>query len=211
LLGLPRHGPASGPKLAPATPLGEAHSLPGQKLLQLMGRPRPHGSSTCFVPPSKCHVLVGRLIKADGRSPRDSALGPKCQFAAVPRYGRCRWNTGRSVDVADTAGLDPSRSSAMIFRCNAHCSFSIRVRAAPDPRIRARRCRRGCCLRLAGVRTPSILEKFVKVLEQRKPKGVPRRNRRHFLRPLDPTAWFRTPFLSLLRSSGGIWKMPSWT
>src|SRR5580698_7862032 len=30
------------------------------------------------------------------------------------------------------------------------------------------------------------LKKFVRVLEQRKPRGVPRRSERHFLRPLDP-------------------------
>jgi hypothetical protein len=78
-----------------------------------------------------------------------------------------------------------SRSSPCCCAVDAHRGFLIRVRAAPDPRIRARRCRRGC-LRLAGVRTPSILKKFVKVLEQRKPKGVSRPNRRHFLRPPGP-------------------------
>jgi hypothetical protein len=31
-----------------------------------------------------------------------SLPGPKRQFAAVQRHGRCWWNTGRSVDVADT-------------------------------------------------------------------------------------------------------------
>jgi hypothetical protein len=36
-----------------------------------------------------------------------SIHGPKCQFAAVQRYRYCRWNTGRSVDVADTDGPDP--------------------------------------------------------------------------------------------------------
>jgi hypothetical protein len=34
-----------------------------------------------------------------------TAPGPKRQFAAVQRYGRCRLNTGRSVDAADTALL----------------------------------------------------------------------------------------------------------
>jgi hypothetical protein len=38
-----------------------------------------------------------------------SVPGPKRQFAAVQRYGRCRWNTGRSVDVAETAAPDPER------------------------------------------------------------------------------------------------------
>jgi hypothetical protein len=37
----------------------------------------------------------------------ESAIGPKRQFAAVQQYGRCRWNTGRSVDVAETAAPDP--------------------------------------------------------------------------------------------------------
>jgi hypothetical protein len=41
------------------------------------------------------------------------------------------------------------------------------------------------------------LKNFAKVLEQRKHKGVPRQNRRHFPRPLDPAAWFRTLFLKL--------------
>jgi hypothetical protein len=41
-----------------------------------------------------------------------TARGPKRQFAAVQRHGRCRWNTGRSVDVADTAALDPLRKSS---------------------------------------------------------------------------------------------------
>jgi hypothetical protein len=45
--------------------------------------------------------------------------------------------------------------------------------------------------------TPSISKNFVKVLEQRKPKGVPRPSRRHFLRSLDPAAWFQTAFLNL--------------
>jgi hypothetical protein len=31
------------------------------------------------------------------------------EFAAVQRYGRCQWNTGRSVDAADTAAPAPSR------------------------------------------------------------------------------------------------------
>jgi hypothetical protein len=35
-----------------------------------------------------------------------AGFGPKRQFAAAQRYGRCRWNTGRSVDAADTAA-DP--------------------------------------------------------------------------------------------------------
>jgi hypothetical protein len=38
------------------------------------------------------------------------AFGPKRQFAAVQRYGHCRRNTGRSVDVANTAAPDPLRS-----------------------------------------------------------------------------------------------------
>jgi hypothetical protein len=42
-----------------------------------------------------------------------SLFGPKRQFAAVQQYGRCRWNTGRSVDVADTAVPDPSRTPSM--------------------------------------------------------------------------------------------------
>jgi hypothetical protein len=54
------------------------------------------------------------------------------------------------------------------------------------------------------------LKKFVKVLEQRKPKGVASRNRRQFFpRPLDLTAWLRTP--TCHRSSGGIWKMSLWS
>jgi hypothetical protein len=37
-------------------------------------------------------------------APRAPSIhGPKRQFAAVQRYGRCRWNTGRSVDAAHTA------------------------------------------------------------------------------------------------------------
>jgi len=40
-----------------------------------------------------------------------SAPSPKRQFAAVQRYGRCRWNTGRSVNVADTAAPDHDRTS----------------------------------------------------------------------------------------------------
>jgi hypothetical protein len=32
------------------------------------------------------------------------SLGPKRQLAAVQRYGRCRWNTGLSVDAAHAAG-----------------------------------------------------------------------------------------------------------
>jgi hypothetical protein len=40
-----------------------------------------------------------------------SAAGPKRQFVAVQRYGRCRWNTGRSVDVADTVAPDPQPTS----------------------------------------------------------------------------------------------------
>jgi hypothetical protein len=39
-----------------------------------------------------------------------AGLGPKRQFAAVQRYGRCRWNTGRSADVADAAAPDPNRA-----------------------------------------------------------------------------------------------------
>jgi len=40
---------------------------------------------------------------------RMSLHGPKRQLAAAQRYGRCRWNTGRSVDAADTAAADPQR------------------------------------------------------------------------------------------------------
>jgi hypothetical protein len=40
-----------------------------------------------------------------------SAHGPKRQFAAVQRYGRCRRNTGRSVDASDTAAPDPKQPS----------------------------------------------------------------------------------------------------
>jgi hypothetical protein len=35
--------------------------------------------------------------------------GPQRQFAAAQRYDRCRCNTGRSVDAADTAAPLPSR------------------------------------------------------------------------------------------------------
>jgi hypothetical protein len=44
---------------------------------------------------------------------------PKCQFAAVQRYGRRRWNTGRSVNMADTTAADrsssPSRGSGFLL------------------------------------------------------------------------------------------------
>jgi hypothetical protein len=40
-----------------------------------------------------------------------SPIGPKRQFAAVQRYGRCRRNTGRSVDVADTAAPAPKQTN----------------------------------------------------------------------------------------------------
>jgi hypothetical protein len=52
----------------------------------------------------------GRFAKRSDFSlaPRAPSIhGPKCQFAAVQRYGCCRSNTGRSVDVADTDGPDP--------------------------------------------------------------------------------------------------------
>jgi hypothetical protein len=39
-----------------------------------------------------------------------SPYGPKREFAAVQRYGRCRWNTGRSVDAAHTAASDRERT-----------------------------------------------------------------------------------------------------
>ena len=42
----------------------------------------------------------------------ESGPGPKRQLAAVQRYGRCRWNTGRSVDAASTAGSDPKETLA---------------------------------------------------------------------------------------------------
>jgi hypothetical protein len=45
-----------------------------------------------------------------------AAIGPKRQFAAVQRYGSCRWNTGRSVDAADNAGPDPKLSSANVVK-----------------------------------------------------------------------------------------------
>jgi hypothetical protein len=45
-----------------------------------------------------------------------SAPSPKRQFAAVQRYGRCRWNTGRSVNVADTAAPDPWLPSSLAVR-----------------------------------------------------------------------------------------------
>jgi SAM-dependent methyltransferase len=48
-----------------------------------------------------------------------SQVGPKRQFAAVQRYGRCRWNTGRSVDVADSAAPDPHETLVPILRCSA--------------------------------------------------------------------------------------------
>jgi hypothetical protein len=41
-----------------------------------------------------------------------TASGPKCQFAAVQRNGRCRWNIGRSVGVPDTTVPDLRRTSA---------------------------------------------------------------------------------------------------
>jgi RimJ/RimL family protein N-acetyltransferase len=37
-----------------------------------------------------------------------SGYGPKRRFAAVQRYDRCRWNTGRSVDAARAAAPDAS-------------------------------------------------------------------------------------------------------
>jgi succinyl-CoA synthetase beta subunit len=40
-----------------------------------------------------------------------SAVGPKRHFAAVQRYDRCRWNTGRSVHAANTIAPDPERAS----------------------------------------------------------------------------------------------------
>jgi hypothetical protein len=36
-----------------------------------------------------------------------AACGPKLRFAAAQRYDRSRWKTGRSMDVAGTAGFDP--------------------------------------------------------------------------------------------------------
>jgi len=51
-----------------------------------------------------------------------SALGPKRQFAALQRYGRYRWNTGRSVDAARTAAPEP-----FIAR------FSSRAETPPAP------------------------------------------------------------------------------
>ena len=45
---------------------------------------------------------LGRFVEQAGTI----ACGPKRQFAAVQQCGRCRWNTGRSVDAADTAA-DP--------------------------------------------------------------------------------------------------------
>jgi hypothetical protein len=45
--------------------------------------------------------------------PRPSSTLPKRQFAAVQRYGRYRWNTGRSVDAADTAAPGPEGNLAL--------------------------------------------------------------------------------------------------
>jgi hypothetical protein len=53
------------------------------------------------------------------RRKRRAAFGPKCQFAAVQRSGRCRWNTGRSEHVADTAAPDPKP------KWSAICSRSV--------------------------------------------------------------------------------------
>jgi putative tryptophan/tyrosine transport system substrate-binding protein len=39
---------------------------------------------------------------------------PQALFAAVLRYGRCRWNTGRSADEVQTAVLDPERRFATV-------------------------------------------------------------------------------------------------
>jgi hypothetical protein len=50
-------------------------------------------------------------IQGSPMSPR----GPKRHFAAVRRYGRCRWNTGRSVDEARTVVFDPKRTTASCF------------------------------------------------------------------------------------------------
>jgi hypothetical protein len=59
----------------------------------------------------------GSQIKLDGAGLVMSAVsahGPKRQFAAVQRYGRCRWNTGRSADEARTAVLDPLHTSPTV-------------------------------------------------------------------------------------------------
>ena len=54
--------------------------------------------------------------------PRPSSTLPQRRFAAVQRYGRYRWNTGRSVDTADTAVPDPKRSSLWLSICAATCA-----------------------------------------------------------------------------------------
>jgi hypothetical protein len=55
-------------------------------------------------------MLRNAVFSASDRAPGMSCVGPKRPFAAVQRCGRCRWNTGRSVDVAGTAAADPERT-----------------------------------------------------------------------------------------------------
>jgi hypothetical protein len=43
--------------------------------------------------------------------PAMSAFGPKLRFAAAQGYDRCRWKSGRSMDVTGTAGFDPEQTS----------------------------------------------------------------------------------------------------
>jgi hypothetical protein len=46
----------------------------------------------------------------------ESACGPKHELAAVQRCGRCQWNTGRSMDAADTAAPDPNWSFLVLSK-----------------------------------------------------------------------------------------------
>jgi hypothetical protein len=64
--------------------------------------------------------LIPDNLTTDPMSPS----GPKRHFAAVQRYGRYRWNTGRSVDAAGTAAPDPERSIERLHRVSVtpHCT-----------------------------------------------------------------------------------------
>jgi hypothetical protein len=44
---------------------------------------------------------------------REAGYGTNRQFAVVQRYGRSRWNTGRSLDAAGTAAPDTLRTSTL--------------------------------------------------------------------------------------------------
>jgi hypothetical protein len=61
-----------------------------------------------------------------------SLPGPKYQFVAVQRYDRCRWNTGRSVDVADTAARDPKATFTLVRQTVAGASRFPRLVAGFD-------------------------------------------------------------------------------